>query len=69
MPKYMKVPLDWCRHHHGVREEDADFCDNAERCGVCGGTGFASDWDPCPACQGNGMEPCDLTPLLFEAAR
>lgn len=59
---------DYCRNHHGIREEDEDGCDNADEdgCPACGGDGFEGEDDECPECAGTGVTPCDLTPLLYE---
>lgn len=69
--------LDYCRLHHGIREQDEHACDNAIddeiACETCEGDGqigrYLGEGEteelPCPACDGQGVVACDLTPLLY----
>jgi len=62
---------DYCRKHSGIREEDQDYCDFADRCDSCHGNGETYDkagdvTGICEDCDGSGVETCDLTPLLYE---
>lgn len=63
--------VDYCRSHHGIRNEDEERCDFVSRdpwdptlnCSVCGGVG-----DDCDHCDEEGVTLCDLTPLLYDPA-
>lgn len=58
--------VDYCRAHHGIRNEDEDRCDMVTRepwdshlnCPRCGGQG--DDVAECEACDADGVSLCDL---------
>ena len=78
MTKLHAVGVDYCLTHHGLRNEDDEWCawreDEDNECETCGGMGFAEDDDAgggtfdCADCDGNGHTPCDLRELVWAEA-
>ena len=72
--------LDYCRSHHGIREEDEHTCDfldaDYHTCDTCKGSGRIAvtgqgrdGFHECGDCDEEGLTLCDLTPLLYEDGR
>ena len=77
---FHSVGPDYCVAHHGIREEDRNFCDFRDhdepehRCPTCDGkgsvptTGEGRDgFEGCPDCE-EGITLCDLRPLGYLTA-
>lgn len=73
----IEAGVDYCRSHHGIRNEDENRCDFVTR------DPWDSEWtclhgddpegsvddlkrDDCDLCDEEGVTLCDLTPLLYE---
>lgn len=73
MGELVESGVDYCRTHHGIRDEDERWCDMVDDddpdqlCPGCEGSGLTPDGDDCVPCVGIGHTPCDLTPLLYAA--
>lgn len=77
MSDLVESGVDYCRVHHGIRNEDERVCDVVMRdpwdpelnCPTCEGHGYLvlpedGEDEPCDDCE-EGVTLCDLTPLLY----
>lgn len=71
------VGVDYCTAHHGLRNEDDEWCNWREDpdinlCETCDGEGEVEHpevWrDECPDCGGFGYTPCELQQLGYLTA-
>ena len=73
---FTPIGPDYCVRHHGIREEDQNWCDfrDEDDCTTCEGTGMVSIRETdgtggqmvkdCPNCEDGGTL-CDLRPLGY----
>lgn len=77
MSTWTPVGVDYCTEHHGIRNEDDEWCDFREYadqnlCETCDGEGglFVTDGEAdieCPDCGGFGFTACTLRQLGYMA--
>lgn len=75
---FTEVGVDYCLAHHGLRNEDEEWCDwrddDDNVCEDCDGLGYEEQVDSedakvdCEDCDGYGFTPCDLASLGYMKA-